>query len=120
VGNAGANQARVDQAAERCARADSYSQNGHNDDRESGILGHQPDAKAHVLQQCLEKGQTTLIAIRFFGLLDATEFAAGRTLRFLKAHAAADGFFREKAQVRFQLLVEFSFSPTAEQEAKQA
>jgi hypothetical protein len=51
-------------------------------------------------------------------LLDPAELTAGRTLCVIRAHAAANGFFREKAQVRLQLFVELSFPPTPEQEAE--
>ncbi|HWW17484.1 MAG TPA: hypothetical protein VNY81_02590, partial [Candidatus Saccharimonadales bacterium] len=64
--------------------------------------------------QCFKEWQTALLAIRFFRLLDTAELAAGRTLCVIWVCAAANGFFREKAQVRLQLFVELSFPSTPE------
>src|SRR5690349_13235946 len=97
-------------------RADSDGERGYRDKREGRLLGEKAEGEANVLKKGIEKGQSPLLSVVFFGLLDTPEFASCGLGRLLRIHASAQIFFREELQVGAQLDVEILVkAPLAEQ-----
>ena len=90
-----AEQNTVDHAEDRRGGPDSQSESEYCYQREPRAFPQSSKSKAQILQQRIEKWNGALLAIQFFGLLDAAECATSSVARVSRTHAAVNVFLCE-------------------------
>jgi hypothetical protein len=71
------------------------------------------------LQRGLDHGQSSLLAVHFLGLLDATKVEERLAVRLFGAHALAKVAFHGHFQVRAQFRVQVGFEMTPAEEGSE-
>src|SRR2546430_8283337 len=90
-----AEQNTVDHAEGRRGGHDSQSESEYCYQREPRAFPPSSKSKAQILQRRIEKWNGALLAIQFFGLLDAAECATSSVARVSRTHAAVNVFLCE-------------------------
>src|SRR6266404_4264948 len=105
-----------DPTEDRGIRADSQGEAKDRQDGKARTAPQHPETEAEVLQCGLDHGESSLIAVEFLGLLDATEFAVCFAAGVPGGHAFAQVPFDGHLQVRAQFLVQVVLETTAAEE----
>src|SRR5256885_7706207 len=78
--------------------ADAEGQSGHRDESESRTLEEHAQGQANILATAVDPRQAAPIAVQFFGLFNAAEFAPRRMTRFYWTHTPANVFIGDQVQ----------------------
>ena len=89
--------------------ADAQGQSGNRHESESRTLEEHAPGEANILSTAVDPHQAAPIAVQFFGLFDAAEFAPRRMTRFCWIHTPANVFIGDQVQVRLQFAVQLLF-----------
>ncbi len=106
--------------AEDCrGRADTKGKGKENDDGKAGIFSQHTKGEAQILKERFQKGQSAALAIKFFGLFDASEFDHRLATCFCGAHTGAQIVFDVHLEMAFHFVSEFALSPVFAKETSQ-
>jgi hypothetical protein len=92
------------------SRVDAYPnrERQHSNKSEPWPLSQHTHGKSDILQQAVEQRKASLLAILFFGLLHAAEFAICGMARRLGGHAAPNIFRNQHFKMRLNFGIKFS------------
>jgi hypothetical protein len=81
-----------------------------------------PDEKPHripsILCQRIEKRPATLIAVSFFGLIDAAELTPGRRARVVPGRPAANVVFSEQLEMGLDFIIQVAIAASSREDAE--